>query len=134
MGAASPGREAIVGALRRALAAHSEVVLAVLHGSFARGGAQRDVDVAVWLDEPAAGEGVGPVLDLAQELTTAAGAPVDVQVLNRAAVAFRYHALAGEPLLVRDAELLAELKARTWDEYFDFAPFARQYLRDALRD
>jgi hypothetical protein len=26
------------------------------------------------------------------------------------------------------------MRARTWDEYFDFLPFARQYLREALRE
>jgi len=24
------------------------------------------------------------------------------------------------------------MRARIWDEYFDFLPFARQYLREAL--
>ncbi len=36
------------------------------------------------------------------------------------------------PLVVRDAEFTDEVRARTWDEYFDFLPFARQYLREAL--
>jgi hypothetical protein len=35
-------------------------------------------------------------------------------------------------VLVRDPELLAEMRARTWDDYFDFAPFARQNLREIL--
>jgi hypothetical protein len=58
--------------------------------------------------------------------------PVDVRVLNEAPLTFRYHALKGEPLVVRDRELLDEMRARTWDEYFDFLPFARRYLREAL--
>jgi len=26
------------------------------------------------------------------------------------------------------------MRARTWDEYFDFLPFARQFLREALSE
>jgi hypothetical protein len=58
--------------------------------------------------------------------------PIDVRVLNDASLAFRYHALKGKPLVVRDAEFTDEVRARTWDEYFDFLPFSRQHLREAL--
>jgi hypothetical protein len=51
---------------------------------------------------------------------------VDVRVLNDAPLGFRYHALQGRPLVTRDDELLDELRARTWDDYLDFQPFARQ--------
>ena len=43
-------REQIVGVLQRELEARPEVVLALLHGSFSKSGAYRDIDVAVWLD------------------------------------------------------------------------------------
>jgi hypothetical protein len=55
-----------------------------------------------------------------------------VRALEDAPLAFRYHALRGRPLVVRDESFLGELRARTWDDYFDFQPFARQYLREAL--
>ena len=31
-----------------------------------------------------------------------------------------------------DEDLLDEFRARTWDDYLDFVPFARQYLREVL--
>ena len=71
-------------------------------------------------------------MDLSTALHLELPVPVDVQVLNRASVTFRYRDQKGQPLVVRDPELLAEFRACTWDEYFDFLPFARQYLRDAL--
>ena len=90
-------REQIVGGLQRELEVRPEVVLALLHGSFSKGG--------------------GAYL-----------------VLNDAPLAFRYHALQGRPLVVRDERFLDELRARTWDDYLDFQPFARQYLREALSE
>lgn len=49
-------------------------------------------------------------------------------------LAFRYHVLKGRPLVVRDETFLDELRARTWDDYLDFQPFARQYLREVLSE
>jgi predicted nucleotidyltransferase len=120
--------------LRRELHKRPEIVFAILHGSFVAGGSYRDVDVAVWLDQArvAREAWVRHALDLEVILEQAGSGPVDVRVLNDAPLAFRYHALKGEPVLVRDPELLAEMRARTWDDYFDFAPFARQNLREIL--
>ncbi len=127
-------RQWIVARLNRELEARSEIVLALLHGSFTRGGAYRDIDVAVWLDPGrlSLDERFRYALDLSVHLHVQLGRPIDVRVLNDAPLAFRYHALQGRPLVMRDEEFLDELRARTWDDYLDFQPFARQYLREAL--
>jgi hypothetical protein len=41
--------------------------------------------------------------------------------------------LRGRRLAPRAAAAPPDLRARTWDDYFDFEPFARAYLREALR-
>ncbi len=127
-------RQWIVARLNRELEARSEIVLALLHGSFTRGGAYRDIDMAVWLDPGrlSLDERFRYALDLSVHLHVQLGRPIDVRVLNDAPLAFRYHALQGRPLVMRDEEFLDELRARTWDDYLDFQPFARQYLREAL--
>lgn len=127
-------REGLTGALRRALGARAEIVFAVLHGSFVGGGAYRDVDVAVWV-VPAARPETGwhrYAIDVGAELTVALGVPIDVQVLNEAPLAFRYHALNGRLLFAHDEELFHAVRERTWDDYFDFLPFARENLREML--
>src|SRR5213593_4503994 len=127
-------RQLIVARLNRELEARSEIVVALLHGSFTRGEAYRDIDVAIWLDPDrlSRDERFRYALDLSVHLQLQLGSPIDVRVLNDAPLAFRYHALQGRPLVVRDEEFLDELRARTWDDYLDFQPFARQYLREAL--
>jgi predicted nucleotidyltransferase len=129
-------REVIAGHLRRELGARREIVLALLHGSFPLGAAFRDIDVAVWLDPAARSrdDRFRYALDLSVHLQLELGYPVDVRALNDAPLAFRYHALQGRPLVVRDETFLDELRARTWDDYLDFQPFARQYLREALSE
>jgi len=130
-----PARGRIESELAREIRARPEIMLALLHGSFLETGPFRDVDVAIWLDpvQTTASQRFQYALDLSTRLSSDLGCSIDVHVLNDAVLAFRYHALAGRPLLVRDEELLAELRARTWDDYFDFQPFARAYLREALR-
>ena|SRR5437870_4157240 len=134
MGADSSERDGIVECLRQKLDERPGIVFACLHGSFAGAGPYRDIDIAVWLDPThvTPGERARYALDLATHLTLELRAPVDVQALNDASLAFRYHALAGRPLLVRDRDFFDDVRARTWDEYFDFLPFARQYLQDVL--
>jgi len=129
-----PDREELRACLARELEARPEIVLAVLHGSFERGEAFRDIDVAVWLDPTGCSksERFRYALDLSVQLRFVLGHPADVHVLNDAPLGLRYHALGGSPQVVRDPALLDELRARTWDEYFDFQPFARRYLREAL--
>jgi predicted nucleotidyltransferase len=127
-------RARVAAVLDANLAARPEIRFACLHGSFARGEPYRDIDVAVWVDStrvpPEAR--VRYMLDLAIDLEAALGQRVDLQILNDAPLAFRYHALAGPALTVRDRDEFDDLRARTWDEYFDFLPFARQYLREVL--
>lgn len=126
-------RAAIVEELRRALEGRPEILWAVVHGSFVEGGPYRDVDVGVWLDPGRPGtEWRRYEIELAAALHLELHQPVDVRVLNDAPVTFRYHALNGAPLIVRDRDAFDDTRARTWDEYFDFLPFARQYLREVL--
>lgn len=124
-------RKTAMEVIRRHCEDRSEILCAYLHGSFVTQEPYRDIDVAVWID-PAGGAWTRYVLDLSTELSLAVGEPVDVQVLNRASLAFRHHALKGQPLVVRDREWLDELRARIWDDYFDFLPFARRNLRELL--
>jgi predicted nucleotidyltransferase len=133
---AGADREQLRSWLARDLDARPEILLALLHGSFTRGDAFRDIDLAVWLDplRLSKPERFRYGLDLSVQLRLALGHPVDVRVLNDAPLGFRYHALAGTPLLARDEEFLADLRARTWDEYLDFQPFARRFLREALSE
>lgn len=124
----------LVEVIREVLETRAEIVFAYLHGSIESRGPFRDIDVAVWVNATRPPDsGMDPyAMDLAAALQASVKAPVDVQVLNRAPLAFRYHALRGTPILVRDWNFLDELRARTWDEYFDFLPLARHYLREAL--
>ena len=130
--ASAAARERLVSEIESFLREREEIVFAYLHGSFITSEPFRDIDLAVYLTR---GSGVSLrryEIDAAVDLSAQMHMPIDVRVLNDAPVAFRYHALKGRLLFACDAEILDEFRARTWDEYCDFAPFARRYLREAI--
>ena len=130
---ADPERAACVVVLRERLLGRPEILVACLHGSFQERLPFRDIDVAVWVDPAGRVEADWIyATDLAVALSAAVGLTVDVQLLNSAPLAFRHHALLGEPLVASDDALLADLRASTWDRYFDFQPFALAYWRDVV--
>jgi uncharacterized protein len=132
---ASPeAREQLVQEIDSFLRAREEVVFAYLHGSFITKEAFRDVELALYVTATS-------VLnmnlrryevDAGVDFTAHIQVPIDVRILNDAPLAFRYHVLKGRLLFTRDDEFLDVFRVRTWDEYCDFAPFARRYLREAI--
>lgn len=128
-------RADILTRLKEALADHTEIVFAYVHGSFVEGGPFRDIDLAVWANPTA--EPVSHPLDYEINLGLAlqqwVRIPVDVKRLNEAPLAFRYHATRGHVLLSRDDEIRAGWVERVRDEYWDFQPVARRHLVELLR-
>jgi hypothetical protein len=127
-------RDRLIRQLSDLLQNRSEILLAMVHGSFLAGGPFRDVDLALYLDPGGIRREVFRHYEVEQGVRWSEdlGLPVDVRLLNDAPVSFRYHALKGAVVFVREEVFLDEFRARTWDEYCDFSPFARQYLREVV--
>ena len=56
-----------------------------------------------------------------------------MRVLNQAPLSFRYRVIKeGVVLVIRDEALRCEFVESTLRDYFDFAPFRKMYLQEAL--
>ena len=111
-------RERIVREIRRALSEVGGVVFAYLHGGFVERRFFRDVDVAVWLEDP--GDRRLVEVDLPARLEAELGIPIDVRVLNEAPLPFRHHVFSrGVLLFSRDETLRVRLLDETLRMYFD---------------
>jgi predicted nucleotidyltransferase len=121
--------------LKRFLAPLDEIVFAYLHGSFLLKDVFRDVDIAVFLapGPPRPSDDVEYEIALSLRLEKAIGLPMDIKILNRAPLSFRYHASRGILLLSRDESTRENFLCRTWSEYFDFARLARVYQEELTR-
>lgn len=113
--------------LRQLLETRSEISFAYLHGSFIDGIAYNDVDVALYLEPPAA-DPFDYQMALSVELTRALRLPVDVQILNGAPLGFQHSVLQGELLLAQDFEKLTDFIERVGWEYMQFSHHLRDYL------
>lgn len=118
-------------ALAKALAVEPDVGFAYLHGSFLIDAPFRDIDVAAFF---AAGtpHPAERAVALADRLSALVRMPVDVRALNDAPVTFRFHALRGRLLCVRDEALLADVLETTMRGYFDLEPILRDATREAF--
>ncbi len=132
-------REQLVNRLRAklpTLLVGRPVTLAYLYGSAATD--QRlplsDVDIALVVPDNALApqEQLRLQLQLSVELVEVAGiAEADVRIINDAPLAIRGQvACQGILLYSADETARVEFETRTWDEYFDYQPIARQ-LRQA---
>ena len=111
--------------------AHAEDAAAVyLFGSAARGTSRPDSDVDVGIlfkHAPAATLEAQPY-DLAADLETHLGQPVDVIVLNSAPVDLRIRVLRDGHLIVdRDRSRRIAFEVQTRNEFFDLEPVLREY-------
>jgi len=126
-------RQALIEGLARALMLRPEVSFAYVHGSFAKGGRFRDIDLAVFLRESPASP-LKYELELEVELSEAAGRlPVDVRMLNGAPLSFRYHVIKeGIPLAVREDAKKTDFVEATLMQYLDFAHHRETYMKETI--
>ena len=134
-------RRALVQALADALAAYPDVAFAYVHGSFARQGPFRDVDVAIHLAPGAEARGERAVImgqeigdSISRTLPLDVVPPFDVRVLNQAPLGFTYQVLLrGRLVFSRDESARVGWVARVVERYLDLQPLRRQALKEAMR-
>jgi len=111
-------REAIVCRLRELLERVEGVSFAYIYGGFVKRDKFRDVDIAIWVEDPSRAHEYE--VDLAVELSLTLGIPVDVHVLNEAPLPFKYSVFSeGRLLFSRDEEKRVEVVDETIREYID---------------
>lgn len=72
-------------------------------------------------------------LDLEEKLYNMVQYPVDVRILNSAPLSFRYNVIKhGRHLAVFDDDARCDFEEATVSNYFDFAPYRKMYLQEAL--
>ena len=127
------GRREIMDKLRELLKGEEGVLLAYVHGGFLRREFFRDVDLALWVEDP--DRSYYYAVELAVRLQLEVGLPVDVQVLNEAPLPFRYRVLTeGVPILSRDEGLRARLEEVTVRQYLDLRYLLRSMSGNDLND
>jgi hypothetical protein len=110
-----------------------EILAAYAFGSFARGEAFADLDLAVFSERPS----TMPLefeMTLEVELEKLVRMPVDVRILNYAPQPFQYTVIReGVVVLDRDPNRRAAFEGNAIKQYLDFARFRRRSLKEISR-
>lgn len=118
-----------------------QLLFAYLHGSVLKKSKPGDIDIAVYLYASAFDElsdngeiSLSFAIPLEMELEEMLRRRVDVQVLNRAPLSFRYRVISGGILIVdKDSDLRSDFEYLSRVEYFDFKPRRNEYLHEVIR-
>jgi predicted nucleotidyltransferase len=126
-------KERVTEQIKAVLRGQPDIIFAYLHGSFLKAERFRDIDVAVFLKNPASST-LQAEIRLETELAKVIKKfRVEIRVLNHAPLSFRYNVIKdGSAIVVVDDALRCEFVEATLRDYFDFAPFRKRYLKEAL--
>ena len=126
-------KRALIEGIKAHLRGRPDIIFAYLHGSFVTANRFRDIDVAIYLNPPFSSS-LQVELEIEGELGKMAPRyPIEVRILNNAPLSFRYNVLKqGELIVVLDDDLRCNFVEATLSNYFDFAPFRKIYLKEAL--
>jgi hypothetical protein len=127
--------------LKLGLEKQSQIVFAYLHGSILSTDTPRDIDLAIYLYaddfDQLSREGeiaLSFSIPLEMDLEKLLGQKVDLQVLNRAPLSFRYRVITDGVLIVdKDSNLRSDFEYLSRVEYFDFQPRRNEYIREIMR-
>jgi predicted nucleotidyltransferase len=127
-------KESTIESLKVCLKNRSDVIFAYLHGSFFTEDRFKDIDIAVYLD-PLPPSLLEAELELEAKLSNVViRYPVDIRILNNASLSFRYNVIKnGQPIVVNNDNIRSDFVEATLSYYFDFSPFLKEYLKEALR-
>jgi predicted nucleotidyltransferase len=125
-------KEEIIAHIRCFLEKLPDLLFAYVHGSFITDEKFRDIDVAIYLKAAPLSQ-LQMEIELETELANIDKCPVDVEILNDAPLSFRYNVIKhGKPLVVIDDDARSDFEESTFSHYFDFAPYRKLYLKEAL--
>ena len=124
----------IVDNLKGCIENQQNISFCYVHGSFLTDNHFKDIDIAVYIGNHPSSL-LRAELELETELASAVERyPVDVRILNNAPLSFRYNVIKhGQPIVVHDEDLRSDFVEATLSHYFDFSPFLRNYLKEALK-
>jgi hypothetical protein len=103
-----------------------DILFAYVHGSFADGGAFRDIDIGIYMRSV---KGFAFESDLSYELSKATGYEVEVKAINEAPVAFQMAVLRdGKLLFSADDSVRADFIEGVGRKYRDYAHFRNVFM------
>jgi len=119
---------------------NEHIAFAYVHGSILYRDTPADLDLAVYLYpeyhrvlSEAGKESMDFAIPLEMRLETLFHTKIDVQVLNKAPLGFKFRVISQGQLVVdKETSMRCQFEYLTRAQYFDFYPRKQEYLREAF--
>lgn len=127
-------KEALQEKLTNIINNYEDISFAYIHGSFLTEKYFADIDIAIfWEHFESKDQALRQEIDLEMALQDELGYPIDVRIINSAPLSFCYNVLkSGKMLCSKNEELRVDFVTRTIDNYIDFLPYRKRYLKEVL--
>lgn len=124
----------IIQLVQSILEPRSEIIFAYIFGSAVKSEKPHDIDVAVYLDDPAILRQY-PLYDirLSNELEARLGMSVDVVIINTAPDHLIYEISKGKVIINKDDDFRTDFITLSWKKYFEMAPKRREWFNEATK-
>ena len=126
-------REEVIAVLHEALGQRSEILFAYVFGSFTEESKFRDLDIGVFVTDPAAiADSLTYTIRLSGELEGKTGYTVDVILMNVAPDHLIHWIAKGKILVDRNEDLRIDWIGRSWKRYLDIKPKRQSAIIDMM--
>jgi predicted nucleotidyltransferase len=127
----SPEKQLLLDQISAFLSSRDDILFAYVHGSFVLGEKFADIDIGIFMREPARLNPLDTELELETALQSLTRFPVDLRVLNFAPLSFVYNVVKESIVVVdKEADSRADFEGKIFKKYLDFAFYRKRYLKE----
>ena len=127
-------KSALIRKISKVLDSGKEILFAYIYGSFLDEGYFRDIDIAVYVGDIKRKTYFDYEESLAKDLKKRLSIkmPVDVRLINRSPIPFRYHVLKGMLIINHNEEKRVDFTVHTVSRYLDLESMLSYYQKEAF--
>lgn len=127
-------KSGIIDSLISNLHNYNEIIFALIYGSFMKEERYNDIDIGLYI-QGQQDSYLQYELNLETDMIISGLYPreVDIRVLNKAPLYFKYNIIKeGTLLFTRDDNVFSDFKELVIRDYLDFQPYYKEFLKEAM--
>ena len=127
-------KSSLIKEMSKGLDSRKEILFAYIYGSFLEEGYFRDIDIAVYVGDIKGKTDFVYEENLEKDLkkSLSVNIPIDVRVINKSPISFKYHVLKGRLIVNHNEDKRVDFTVHTVSRYLDLEPMLSYYQKEAF--
>ena len=127
-------KSSLIKEISKVLDSRKEILFAYIYGSFLEEGYFRDIDIAVYVGDIKGKTDFVYEENLEKDLkkSLSVNIPIDVRVINKSPISFKYHVLKGRLIVNHNEDKRVDFTVHTVSRYLDLEPMLSYYQKEAF--